>query len=145
MREAASAALFMGGASRAAAMPIGLIEAIETGRASAIYPVPTADGVNIDRSNDTMVARVSGKVFVFARTCPHQNTALRWVDRDHRFQCPKHGSKYTAEGVFIEGRATRSLDRFAVRKEGATVIANLDALYQETADAEKWKAAFVTV
>jgi hypothetical protein len=46
--------------------------------------------------------------------------------------------------VFIEGRATRGLDRYAVRKEGSAVIADLDKLYEEDKD-EQWKTAFVTV
>jgi len=112
---------------------------------SASYPIPDADGVNIDKKNDTMVARVDGKLFVFARTCPHQNTALRWLDKDQRFQCPRHGSKYTSEGVFMEGRATRSLDRFALRKEGSTVVADLDKLYEEDKEGAQWRAAFITL
>ena len=92
-----------------------------------------------------MVARVDGKLFVFARTCPHQNTALRWLDKDQRFQCPRHGSKYTSEGVFMEGRATRSLDRFALRKEGSTVVADLDKLYEEDKEGAQWRAAFITL
>jgi nitrite reductase/ring-hydroxylating ferredoxin subunit len=108
------------------------------------YPIPAADGVSIDRANDTMVARAGGKVYVFARTCPHQNTALRWLDGPQRFQCPRHESKYRPDGTYIEGRATRSLDRFAVRKAGNAVVASLDQLYREDTDAGPWAAAFVT-
>jgi nitrite reductase/ring-hydroxylating ferredoxin subunit len=126
-------------------LPVRLIAAVARSGASATYPLPSADSVNIDRSNDTIVARVGGRVFVFARTCPHQNTALKWDDGDRRFQCPKHGSKYAPDGVFIEGRATRSMDRFAVRRDGTTVVANLDLLYQQDTDAAQWASAFITV
>ena len=68
-----------------------------------------------------------------------------WMDGDKRFQCPKHHSKYTAEGVYIEGRATRSMDRFAVQKTGNTVVADLDKLYEEDQDGPLWKAAYVTL
>jgi Rieske Fe-S protein len=146
LRDAALAVAAIGVAgSRAAAMPIRAIDAIARHGESVTYPIPAADGVNIDKKNDTMVARVGGKLFVFARTCPHQNTALKWLDKDKRFQCPKHDSKYTPEGVFIEGRATRSLDRFAVRKEGNTVVADLDKLYEEDKAGAEWKAAFITL
>lgn len=130
--------------TRLAALPMRAIEALAVQGGTLTYPVPASDSVNIDRKNDTMVARVGSKVFVFARTCPHQNTALRWNGGDKQFQCPKHGSKYTAEGTFIEGRATRSLDRFAVRKDGATVVVDLDRLYQQDTDADLWQAAFIT-
>lgn len=130
--------------SRLGAMPVGTITALARIGATVSYPIPASDGVNIDRSNDTMVGRVGDKVFVFARTCPHQNTALRWIAGEHRFQCPKHESKYTPEGIFISGRATRGLDRFAVTKNGNAVVADLDKLYQEDTNAAEWKTAFIT-
>jgi Rieske Fe-S protein len=131
--------------SSAAALPVRAIEALAKRGRLLTYPIPAADGVSIDKSNDTIVARTAGRVFVFALTCPHQNTALRWLDSDKRFQCPKHSSKYTPEGVFIEGRATRSMDRFSVQKAGNTVVADLDKLYEEDQDGEKWKTAFIAV
>jgi len=146
LRDAALAVAALAAVSaNAAALPVHLIDAIAARGASMTYPIPATDSVNIDKKNDTIVARTGGKVFVFARTCPHQNTALNWLDSDHRFQCPKHKSKYTAEGVFIEGRATRSMDRFAVTKVGNTVVADLDKLYEEDQDVPQWKAAFITL
>ncbi|MBI3569329.1 MAG: Rieske 2Fe-2S domain-containing protein [Gemmatimonadetes bacterium] len=146
LRDASIAfvALAATGAS-AAAMPLRAIEALSRYGRLVTYPIPAADGVSIDKANETIVSRVGGKVFVFALTCPHQNTALKWLDGDKRFQCPKHSSKYTPEGVYIEGRATRSMDRFAVTKSGNTVAADLDKLYEEDQDGDKWKTAFITV
>ena len=131
--------------SRAAALPVHAIEALARSGRMVTYPIPATDSVNFDKDNETIIARVGGKVFVFALTCPHQNTALKWIDSDKRFQCPKHHSKYTPEGVYIEGRATRSMDRFAVQKTANTVVADLDKLYEEDQDGPLWKAAFVTV
>ena len=98
-------------AAFATAIPVEAIEAIGRRGSELSYAIPAKDGVSIDKKNDTMVARVGAKVFVFARTCPHQNTALRWLDGQNRFQCPKHESKYTPEGVFIEGRVHARGDR----------------------------------
>jgi len=108
------------------------------------YPLPAADGTQIDRDNDAIVTRYQGKVYVFSLACPHQNTALRWEQKDNEFQCPKHHSKYRPDGTFIEGRATRSMDRFAVRKDGGNVIADFNKLYQEDQD-DAWKTAFVSI
>ena len=47
--------------------------------------------------------------------------------------------------MFVEGRATRGLDRFVVRKDGNSIVVNLDSLLQEDEDGDKWKTAFVTV
>lgn len=145
LRDAAvvTAALSALGA-RLGAMPVRTIAAIATMQGTVSYPIPAGDSVNIDRKNDTIVARYHDKVFVFARTCPHQNTALGWQAGAKEFQCPKHHSRYTPEGIFIDGRATRSMDRFAVKKDGANVVVDLDKLYQQDTDAEPWKAAFIT-
>ena len=112
-------------------------------RAEKSYPLPTTDQVTIDKDESVIVARHAGKVFAFSLACPHQNTALRWDDRNDRFQCPKHRSRYKPDGVFIDGRATRGLDRFAVRRTEDMLVVNLDALYQEDKNPTEWAAAFV--
>src|SRR4051812_16293249 len=131
----------------AAAAPIQFVESIGGAREDKAYPIPAADGVQIDKKNDAILARWQGKVYVFALACPHQNTTLKWSDKDTQFECPKHHSRFTPDGIYIKdsGRATRGLDRLAVRKDGSTVVANLDKAYQEDDDADAWKLAFVTV
>jgi nitrite reductase/ring-hydroxylating ferredoxin subunit len=115
------------------------------GRDEKRYPIPSADGVTIDKENGVMLARVAGKVYAFSLACPHQNTALRWNADDHQFQCPKHKSRYRDDGVFIEGRATRSMDRLAIRRDGAMVIVDVDLLYQQDEKPKEWGEAVVAV
>lgn len=128
-------------ANSARALP--LITGTLRSRAEKAYPIPTADGVRIDKDLDVILSRTEGRVYAFNLACPHQNTALRWDQGKTRFQCPKHKSIYTPAGVFVDGRATRGLDRFAVRREGPEVVVNLDLLYQEDEDPEKWRNAVV--
>jgi nitrite reductase/ring-hydroxylating ferredoxin subunit len=109
------------------------------------YPLPAAEGAMIDKEQDVIIARTKGKAYAFNLACPHQNTAIRWDEGKGRFQCPKHKSVYTPEGVFVEGRATRGLDRFAVRRDGNSIVVNLDSLFQQDKDAEKWTKAFVSL
>jgi nitrite reductase/ring-hydroxylating ferredoxin subunit len=109
------------------------------------YSVPTADGVAIDRDNSVIIARAAGKVYAFSLSCPHKNTAIRWNESDHQFQCPKHHSRYRADGSFIDGRATRNMDRLDVRRVGAELIVDIDKLYQEDEHPREWAAAFVPV
>jgi nitrite reductase/ring-hydroxylating ferredoxin subunit len=130
--------------ARAAALPLELVSAIGGGGDEKSYPIPAADGAQIDKQNDVIIARNEGRVYVFSLACPHQNTAIRWYDKDKRFECPKHHSKYRPDGTFIEGRATRGLDRFAVRKNGETVVVDLNKLFEEKKD-EEWKTAFITL
>jgi len=77
--------------------------------------------------------------------CPHQNAAVKWLPADDRFQCTKHNSKYTPDGAYIAGRATRNLDRFAVRRDGNVVVADLERLIQSDKDAAGWAAATISV
>lgn len=112
------------------------------------YPIPAADGVQIDRDNEAIVARAAGKVYVFSLGCPHQNTTLQWVASDHQFACPKHHSHFLADGTYVDGsgRATRGMDRFAVKRgpDGSTVVADFDVLLQED-DNDGWATAFITL
>lgn len=109
------------------------------------YPIPAADGAQIDRANQVILVRWQGTAYAFALSCPHQNQALRWVEKDGRFQCPKHKSRYTPDGTFISGRATRGLDRYAVTRAGDQIVVDLATLHEQTADASAWAAAKVTL
>jgi Rieske Fe-S protein len=147
LRDAVARALVALGAlsalsNRAAALPVAF--ATGTGsRADKAYALPAADGVLIDKDESVIVARFENRAYAFSLACPHQNTAIRWEADNHRFQCPKHKSRYRPDGSFIEGRATRGLDRFALRRDGAQLFVNLDALYREDKNATEWKTAFV--
>lgn len=114
-------------------------------RTAKAYPIPAVDGVSIDKQESVIIARFNDRAYAFSLACPHQNTALRWEERNKRFQCPKHKSRYQPDGVFIEGRATRGLDRFAISREGqaSELQVNLDALYRQDQHRAQWEAAFV--
>lgn len=131
--------------ARADALPVRFIVAIAERDSETTYAIPASDSVNFDRGHEVILARHTNALYAFDRSCPHQNTTLRWLDAQKQFQCPKHKSLYSASGVYIEGRATRSMDRHAIRREGANVIVNLKTIYEEDHDAAEWKAAFVTL
>jgi nitrite reductase/ring-hydroxylating ferredoxin subunit len=132
-------------ADRALAMPLGILEGVRSSNGKDVsFPIPAADGATIDRDNDLILARYQGKVYAFGLACPHQNTALRWLPAEGRFQCPKHKSKYAPDGIFLSGRATRSMDRYAVRKDGTNIVVNLDSLYEQDKQKGQWESAFVT-
>ena len=129
----------------AAALPISLVRAIRADREELTYPIPAADGATIDDRNEVIVVRFNHAVYAFNLSCPHQNTALRWLGSDGRFQCPKHKSKYQPDGSFISGRATRNMDRFAVRREGDHIVVNVSALFQSDKQAAQWNEARVAL
>lgn len=61
--------------------------------------------------------------------CTHLGCLPKWVETNHRFECPCHGSKFQLNGKYIEGPAPRSLDRFrtALTFANATTVATNDA------------------
>ncbi len=146
-RAVAALVLAMGATpaqARALARGLGRLTTPADGDVAA-YPVPERDGAAIDRDKELILVRYDGAVYAFALSCPHQNTALRWEEGEHRFQCPKHHSKYRPDGTFIEGRATRGMDRYAIRRDGERIVVDLAALLQEAEDGAAWRAAVVRV
>ena len=145
---AAGALIALGAApGAAAAAPVQFISALRGGREDKTYPIPAADGTQIDKAGEAILTRWQGKVYAYSLACPHQNTVLKWSDSEKQFECPKHHSRFTPDGIYIKdsGRATRGLDRLAIRKDGANVVVNLDKVYQEDEEEAAWKAAFVAI
>jgi len=134
-----------GNPARAAALTLSFVRALGRSGDQLTYPIPASDGAQIDRDNQVIVVRYEGKAYAFNLACPHQNTALRWESEDNQFQCPRHHSRYRPDGVFISGRATRGMDRFAVRKDGANLVVDVSKFYKQDEDGAQWDAAFVTL
>jgi nitrite reductase/ring-hydroxylating ferredoxin subunit len=148
LRDAAgavAAALLLLGARKAeaASMTLAYMTPARVAGSERTYPLPVTDGATIDRDAEVILMRWQGNAYAFALSCPHQNTALRWLERDGRFQCPKHKSKYRPDGTFIEGRATRAMDRYGVRRSGQNVVVDLAVLHQRDKDPAGWDAAVV--
>ena len=92
----------LGGApGKAAALPLRFGRALAAAGDLLTYPVPAADGAQIDHDNQVILVRYQQKVYAFNLSCPHQNTALHWQPEDGIFQCPKHHSRYQPDGTFI--------------------------------------------
>lgn len=140
-------ALVAVGMSRTAAlaMPLEFTKATHADGNTRAYAVPSADGAQIDKDNEVIVVRWQNAVYAFNLSCPHQNTALKWDDGDHQFQCPKHHSRFQPDGEYIpdSGRATRNMDRFVITRAGDNVTVDLDKLYQDDTDPAPWTAAVI--
>lgn len=133
------------GARAASALPVGAARVIRSTKETKTYAILAQDGAQIDNDAQVILVRWEGKVYAFNLSCPHQNTALRWNDGEHRFQCPKHHSQYQPDGTFITGRATRGMDRFPVTKDGTNVVVDIDNMIKQTDNMAAWQAAVVTV
>lgn len=140
------AALTAAGATQSATAQ-SIIEFVDSidGTDLPTYPIPAADGAKIDMKKEVILVRWQNTVFAFNLSCPHQNTALRWSEKDQRFNCPKHHSRYQPNGTFIDGRATRGMDRFNVTLQGANVVVDVNAMHKQDADPAGWAAAMVKI
>ena len=106
---------------------------------------PAVDGIQIDKKEQVILVRWKNEVLAFNLSCPHQNTALHWNDGDHQFQCPKHHSRYQPDGTFIDGRATRNMDRFSLTKAGNDIVVHVDVMHKSDADRSGWAASALQV
>lgn len=121
------------------------IAGVEVSPASKVYPLPPGDGVNIDKSAQVILVRYQGKVIAFNLACPHENTALRWKQGSGKFECPKHNSRYTPEGKFIDGRATRNMDRLHIARDGNNLTVDLTKIIKSDEQPAEWAAAAIAV
>lgn len=133
------------GSADARAMTWRLVKPVRSEDEEHSYPIPASDDAMIDKQNQVIIVRWQGKAYGFNLSCPHQNTALHWHPEDSQFQCPKHHSRYQPDGVFISGRATRSMDRFGVRRDGDNIVVDVDKYYRQDQNAAEWTAAFLTL
>ena len=121
------------------------ISGVDVAPSQKSYPVPAADGVTIDKSAQTILVRYQGKVIAFNLACPHENTALRWKQGSGKFECPKHNSRYTPDGKFIDGRATRNMDRLHVTRDGNNLTVDLSKIIKSDEQPAEWAAAAIAV
>ena len=128
----------------AAGLPVAFTDGAASG-GERQYPIPATDSVNVDRQASLIVVRFNGHAYVFALSCPHQNNAVKWLPKDHRFQCTKHDSQYQPDGVYTSGRATRNLDRYAIRRSGDSLFVDLHRWFQSDKDPGGWAAATIAV
>jgi Rieske Fe-S protein len=139
-------ALALLGLSSAEALALPVVATTGTGNGGERrYPVPATDSVNVDRAAQLIIARFQGHIYVFALSCPHQNAAVKWLPKDHRFQCTKHDSQYQPDGTYTSGHATRNLDRYLIRRDGDFVVVDLHRWIQSDKDRSGWTAAAIAV
>lgn len=148
LREIAAIAAGVAGALeispvRAAALSVDFASGLSAPGEEATYAIPAQDGVTIDKPREVILARYEQAVHAFALSCPHQKTPVRWQEAERRFQCPKHKSRFQPDGAFVDGRATRNMDRYSIRREGDNVVVDLGKLYREDENRSDWISAVV--
>ena len=54
-------------------------------------------------------------VLAIYKVCTHLGCLYNWNSQEGKFICPCHGSQFQADGEYIRGPASRSLDRFVLQ------------------------------
>ena len=133
-------------AEEAMALPVRLLAGRTERGGKVRFPVPADDSVIFDEANALIIVRRGPSVWAFVATCPHKEIVkLRWFKAENRFQCPKHESKYQPDGAFIEGKATRNMDRLVIQRDGQELVVDPDAVFESDKDAAGWGKAVATV
>lgn len=85
------------------------IKSVSTVDVSQIKPTTglTAkiDGVFVAIYND------NGNYFVLRNVCKHLGCQTQWNDKAGTWDCPCHGSRYSADGNLLRGPARKPLDK----------------------------------
>jgi nitrite reductase/ring-hydroxylating ferredoxin subunit len=132
-------------AETAQTVPVSEARGAKTSPTERSYPVPATDSVAIDRDEQLIVVRFQERAFAFSLACPHENAALRWKEQVGRFQCPRHAAQFQSDGTFISGRATRNMDRFAIRRSGDNVVVDLNRLFRSDQQTQDWANAVIAL
>jgi cytochrome b6-f complex iron-sulfur subunit len=76
--------------------------------------IPQAGSPPIHRDKRLWFTNTLKGFYVLNDLCTHRHCAPKWVPTNSRFECPCHGSKFKADGTYIEGPAPRNLDSFRI-------------------------------
>lgn len=76
-----------------------------------LYPLNT---VTYLPEQQVYVVRTSEGFFAVSAVCTHLGCVTQWKPEADQIACPCHGSKFTRDGVKIEGPAPRPLPHFLI-------------------------------
>jgi Rieske Fe-S protein len=51
----------------------------------------------------------NGKVHKYSALCPHMQGVVTWNETEKSFDCPVHGSRFSKEGICVQGPAKSNL------------------------------------
>jgi cytochrome b6-f complex iron-sulfur subunit len=89
---------------------------------------PTGSAPVLNAAGKYWLSNTADGVLALSAVCTHLGCLFKWVDVTTRFECPCHGSKFQADGTYIEGPAPRNLDRFelTVLAGGAATVSDAE-------------------
>ncbi|WP_028279956.1 FAD-dependent oxidoreductase [Arthrobacter sp. H5] len=80
-------------------------------RTERVVP-PQGQGVVVrQNARPVGICQVDGVTHRVSAVCPHLRGILSWNDAERSWDCPLHGSRFTFDGVLLEGPSTMDLPR----------------------------------
>lgn len=73
--------------------------------------------INVGLHKVAVYKNGEGVTNAYTAICPHLKCVLQWNADERTFDCPCHGSRFTNEGVVINGPALTNLKRFDIKEE----------------------------
>lgn len=73
--------------------------------------------MNIGLHKVAVYKNAGGAIHAYTAICPHLHCVLQWNNGEKTFDCPCHGSRFTNEGVVINGPALTNLKKFEIKDE----------------------------
>ncbi|MPV36630.1 FAD-dependent oxidoreductase [Georgenia subflava] len=82
-------------------------------RSTGVAPPEGEGRVELDGQRPVAVSTVDGRTTRLSAACTHLGGIVSWNDAEHSWDCPLHGSRFTAGGEVLEGPATCALARLS--------------------------------
>jgi cytochrome b6-f complex iron-sulfur subunit len=79
----------------------------------ADFPPNTVDE-SFKAAHRVWVVNHEHRIFAIQTVCTHLGCTPNWMEGEHKFKCPCHGSGYTIDGINFEGPAPFPMRRYEV-------------------------------
>lgn len=92
---------------------------LKTGDIDSVKDLAPNEGavLNVGLHKVAAYRNSEGTLNAYTAICPHLGCVLHWNADETSFDCPCHGSRFTNEGIVINGPALTDLKRFEIKDE----------------------------
>jgi len=88
------------------------------GKGRSLRSIKRGDGAVVDNDGTKVAAyrRDDGSLMLHSAVCTHKGCTVAWNDAERTWDCPCHGSRFTAEGKVISGPAQSPLEEVSLSR-----------------------------
>lgn len=97
-------------------MSIQYLDYFDAGDVKSITELKARQGaiVNMKGKKVAVYKDETETVHAYSAICPHMGCVLQWNGDEHSFDCPCHGSRFTCQGVVVNGPAKNDMERIEI-------------------------------